>query len=160
MSRRTASRSRITDGLLNAALIGSGILVLVLLYGFASRSFFPRTTPTRADAEEVDQTNARIKVEVLNATGVDGLARDAGQFLRRRGFDVVQTGNTASADSSYVQLRAGAIADARHVAGALGLSPSSVDTMGSPNDYALDVTVILGPDFLSLTPFDIDRAAR
>ncbi|HEX2721963.1 MAG TPA: LytR C-terminal domain-containing protein, partial [Gemmatimonadaceae bacterium] len=34
----------------------------------------------------------RIKVEVLNATGVRGLARKATMFLRDRGFDVVAVG--------------------------------------------------------------------
>lgn len=160
MSRGTSSRSRLSEGLLNAALLGGALVFLVLLYGFASRTFFPRTNPVRADATSADATNTRIKVEVQNSTGVDGLARDAGLFLRRRGFDVVETGNGAAADSSYVILRAGAPADARHVAGALGLAETAVDTTGSPNDYSLDVTVVLGPDYATLTPFSQSRTQR
>jgi hypothetical protein len=154
MSRRTAPRTVLSDGLLNAALMGAGLLLLVLLYGFASRALLPRTSPDRAEPVAVVSGNARIKVEVRNAAGLDRLARDAGAFLRRRGFDVVQTGNAPPADTSRVVLRAGSAADARHVAASLRLPETALDLRGDPNDYQLDITVYLGADYPARAPFD------
>lgn len=152
------AQSQLTDGLLNVALVIGGVVVLVLLYGFASRAFLPRTTPTRTATEATPAANSRIKVEVRNAAGVDGLAASATSHLRRRGFDVVEVGNAASADTSRVLVRSGTALDARHVAQALGLGPEAVQTGGPTNDYALDVTVTLGADYPTLAPFDIDSS--
>ena len=142
--------SRWTDGLLNVALVAGGVLVLLLLYGFVSRTVVPRTTPTRAAVEDL----SRIKVEVRNGSAADGLASQATAHLRRRGFDVVGVGNAARQPTSSVVVRAGTAADARHVAQALGLEPEAVVTGGPANDYALDVTVTLGADYPALAPFD------
>ena len=148
--------SRLTDGLLNAALVVGGAVVLVLLYGFAARALTPRTTPTRSAVEASVTANSRIKVEVRNAAGVDGLAARTTAYLRRRGFDVVEVGNAARQDTSRVLVRSGTALDARHVAQALGLGPGAVLTGGPTNDYALDVTVTLGTDFPAVAPFDPD----
>lgn len=138
------------DGLLNVALVAGGLVLLVLVYGFASRALTPRTAPTRAE------DNSRIKVEVRNAAGANGLAAEATALLRRRGFDVVEVGNAERRDSSSVLVRAGTPADARHVAGALGMGPERVETGGPANDYALDVSVYLGADYAALAPFEDD----
>lgn len=141
------TQERLGNGLLNLALVGAGALVLVLLYGFADRTFTPRTTPTKVE------DNSRIKVEVRNAAGADGIAGVATAHLRRRGFDVVGVGNADYRRASGVVVRAGTAADAEHVAGALGLGPTAVESGGGTNDYALDVTVYLGADYRALTPF-------
>lgn len=151
------AESRLTDGLLNVALVAGGLVVLVLLYGFASRTLVPRTTPTRAGVEESPTANSRIKVEVRNAAGVDGLAGRATEHLRRRGFDVVEIGNAAARDTSAVVVRSGTALDARHVAQALGLSAEHVVTGGPTNDYALDVTVYLAVDYPAVAPFEISE---
>ena len=144
------AESRWTDGLLNAALVAGGVLVLLLLYGFVSRTVVPRTTPTRAATEDL----SRIKVEVRNGSAADGLASQTTAHLRRRGFDVVGVGNADRQPTSSVVVRAGTADDARHVAQALGLDPDAVVTGGPANDYALDVTVTLGADYPALAPFD------
>jgi hypothetical protein len=89
----------------------------------------------------------RVKVEVLNAGGLAGAAREATRALRDRGFDVVYYGNAAffSQDSSVVLDRSGRLDRARAVAEALG-----VRTVRSEPDSSLylDVTVRLGPDWV------------
>ena len=42
--------SRTANVLLNVALFGAGLAVLVLLYGLATRTFTPRTAPARDPA--------------------------------------------------------------------------------------------------------------
>ena len=143
------SGSRLSDGLLNAALVAGGLVVLVLLYGFATRAFTPRTVPDREAAD-----HSRIQVEVRNAAGVDGLAAQTTAHLRRRGFDVVDIGNATARDTTTVLVRSGTALDARHVAQALGLGPERVVTGGPTTDYALDVTVYLGADYRRLDSYD------
>ena len=63
----------------------------------------------------------RVRVEVLNAAGIPGLARVVTRTLRERGFDVVYFGNARgfSPESTLVIDRVGREETAREVAGAL-----------------------------------------
>jgi LytR cell envelope-related transcriptional attenuator len=84
----------------------------------------------------------RIKVQVLNATRVRGLARRAAMHLRDRGFDVVEVGTDPNArDSVLVLDRSGHPEWARLVARALG----GGQVLARPDSSRyLDVTVLLG----------------
>lgn len=88
----------------------------------------------------------RVRVEVLNAAGRAGLAREATRRLRARGFDVVYFGNAEEfgRDSSVVLDRVGDLRTARSVAGALGIRSVASEPDSS---RLLDVTVILGLDW-------------
>jgi hypothetical protein len=89
----------------------------------------------------------RITVEVLNAGGRDGVAREATQALRDRGFDVVYYGNkeSFSQDSSVVLDRTGRGNRARLVAEVLGIP---VVRSEPDSSRYLDVTVHLGPEWI------------
>ena len=50
----------------------------------------------------VDTVPAKVKVEVLNGAGINGLAGQAGSDLTGRGFNVVGTGDTYGNNFSYV----------------------------------------------------------
>ena len=148
MAKQRGASSGLSDGLLNAALIGATVLLLILLYGFLSRAFQPRTVPFRDGGPD------RIQVEVRNAAGVDGLAASTTAFLRRRGFDVVEMGNASTQrDLSAVVVRAGTDAYAARVAGALRIDPAHVETADARTDYDPDVTVLIGRDYQTLAPF-------
>jgi len=88
----------------------------------------------------------RVRVEVLNAGGVAGLAREVTNQLRDDGFDVVQWGNagTFDRDSTVVIDRVGNDEMAEGVANALGIR--NVLTEPDPN-LLVDVTVLLGRDW-------------
>jgi hypothetical protein len=88
----------------------------------------------------------RVRVEVLNASGVPGLAAKGRTVLRDRGFDVVYVGNAQgyAPDTSLVLDRVGRMELARSVA----------DQLEIPRVYArpdsnvfVDVTVVLGKDW-------------
>ena len=86
--------------------------------------------------------SVRVRVEVLNATTVRGLARRATMHLRDRGYDVVATGNSSEKlDSTVVLVRAGDEAWARRVAMAMG--GARVEARPDTSRY-LDVTVLVG----------------
>ena len=142
------SGSRWGGAALNAAIAAAVVVVAALVYGLVTRQFTPRTTPTRADG------GARVQVEVRNAAGVDGLAGRTTDYLRRRGFDVVEIGNAGRRDTTTVLVRSGTALDARHVAQSLGLGDGRVVTGGPTTDYTLDVTLFVGADYRTLPPFD------
>ncbi|HUF75162.1 MAG TPA: LytR C-terminal domain-containing protein [Longimicrobiales bacterium] len=85
----------------------------------------------------------RVRVEVLNAGGVSGVARDATARLRDVGFDVVHFGNARAFDSesSVVIDRVGRPDLAEGVANVLGIG--NVRAEPDPNLF-VDVTVLLG----------------
>ena len=88
----------------------------------------------------------RVRVEVLNAGGTEGMARLATDHLRDRGFDVVYFGNadTFAQDSTVVLDRSGRPRAATAVGQALGAR--WVESQPDANLY-LDVTVMLGSDW-------------
>lgn len=88
----------------------------------------------------------RLRVEVLNAAGIPGLARTATRSLRDQGFDVVYFGNARAfhQDSSMVLVRRGEREGAERVARALGMPRVEVRPDSS---LYLDVTVVIGRDW-------------
>ncbi|HSM03368.1 MAG TPA: LytR C-terminal domain-containing protein [Longimicrobiales bacterium] len=88
----------------------------------------------------------RVRVEVLNGSGLEGLARVTTGYLRDRGFDVVEVGNweTFEEDSTFVLARTADLEVAERVAAALG--GVRVLERPEPNLY-VDVSVVLGKDW-------------
>ena len=118
-------------------------LLLVLGVPFALRDASTRGPPAvrqRIDAEA--PAGVRIRVEVLNATRVRGLARRATMHLRDRGFDVVYVGTSRHArDTTLVLDRSGHPEWAALVARALG--GARIERAPDSSRY-LDVTVLVG----------------
>lgn len=109
----------------------------------------PSTRAPQAVRQPVDAeapAGVRIRVEVLNATRVRGLARRATMHLRDRGFDVVSVGTSRdSRDSTLVLDRSGHPDWAELVAKALG--GARVEASPDSSRY-LDVTVLVGTTWL------------
>lgn len=123
-------------------LIAMAVLAIRFGAGWGAPAGDPPTSRVDARAPE----NVRIRVEVLNASNVQGLARRATFHLRDRGFDVVYFGTErAKLDSTIVLDRAGQPEWAHLVAAALGGVPVDSRPGSSRN---LDVTVLLGPDWI------------
>lgn len=84
----------------------------------------------------------RVRVEVLNATKVHGLARRATQYLRDKGFDVVASGtNHEQRDSTLIIDRTNHPVWAGRVARAFG--GARVELSPDSSRY-VDITVLLG----------------
>ena len=104
----------------------------------------PQAVRQRIDAEA--PAGVRIRVEVLNATRVRGLARRATMHLRDRGFDVVNVGTSREThDTTVVLDRSGHPQWAELVAKALG--GARVAAAPDSSRY-LDVTVLVGATWL------------
>jgi hypothetical protein len=126
-----------------AAVVLLAATVLAIRFASSLGATEGGSATSRIDARAPE--GVRIRVEVLNASEVSGLARRATLHLRDRGFDVVYFGTERpTRDSTLVISRAGDPAWATLVARALGGVP--VDTVPDDSRY-LDVTVLLGPDW-------------
>ncbi|MCH8569496.1 MAG: LytR C-terminal domain-containing protein [Balneolales bacterium] len=139
-----------TPFLINAGIIFSAGLLILLLAALAGRVIYPRIVPERTDLESHLISNV-IQVEVLNGCGVAGVATRFTNHLRSLGFDVVSSGNFESFDleHSIIIDRTGNRSNAARVARALGIDESRIIRETSPFFY-LDATVVIGADHADL----------
>ncbi len=123
---------------------GRWLLLALVLAGTATwyhrRAAGP--APLGAPAERIVPAGTRIRVEVLNATTIRGLARQATFYLRDLGFDVVSSGNaTERLDSSLVIVHNGRMDWAQLAASAL--DSAGIEARPDTSRY-LDLTILLG----------------
>jgi LytR cell envelope-related transcriptional attenuator len=125
-----------------AALV---VVFLAVLAGvFVVRS--SRLDVPYSSSGEPPAPGERVRVEVLNAGGVSGVARDVTDRLRDAGFDVVQWGNarTFDLDSTVVIDRVRRPDFAEAVANAMGIR----NVLSEPDsNLYVDVSVLLGRDW-------------
>lgn len=128
-----------------AALAATALVVLALV-GSLVAGIRDGGGRVADDSEEEEAAERRLRVEVLNAAGVPGLARTATDRLRDRGFDVVYYGNARgfAPESSLVLDRVGRTEWAREVGDAL-----EIERVATRPDSSLflDVTVVVGRDW-------------
>jgi hypothetical protein len=151
MKIRLPIRSREPRSLALTVLIGAlALLVLFLSYSLVERHFLRPPVDTERQGPS---TGGVIQIDVLNGCGVSGAATSVRDYLRARGFDVVEMRNYKSFDveESLVVDRTGAIGNAEKVAYALGINTSRIIQQINP-DYYVDVSVVVGRDYRSLKP--------
>lgn len=114
----------------------------------------PRDVVTVERVARVVPAGTRIRVEVLNGTGLRGLARRGTTAMRDAGFDVVGTGNWSEnkADSSLVLVRTGHMDWGALAAKALG--GARIEARPDSSRY-VDLTIVLGTRWRApALPFD------
>lgn len=128
-----------------AVVAVAAVVVIGSLTAVGVRFARARTTSApKASPESMAPQGVRVRVQVVNASTVRGLARRATQLLRDHGFDVVEAGTGTGAeqlDSTLVLDRSGHPEWARRVASALG--GARVEARPDSSRY-LDVTVFVG----------------
>jgi hypothetical protein len=137
------------DTLKNFGLVLGGALVLAFVVSFALGLRSPSVTTRAADPQRiVPGVFSGRRVEVLNAAGIAGLARQATETLRAAGYDVVFFGNASrlAEPGSRVLDRVGKPELARAVAERLRIS--RVETR-LDSTRLVEVSVILGKDWLT-----------
>lgn len=129
----------------------------VLAFALLAGAFLMSTWVRHSDGESRDRSppsaaapagrseRARIRVEVKNGSGIPGAAERTTDFLRERGFDVVDFGNAErfGHERTLVIDRSRAPSRAREVAAALQGVPIRTDP---DSTLFLDVTVVVGAD--------------
>ncbi len=131
------------------ALIGLlAIVVIYLAYSLIARNVI--SPPVDSEKAGTDPAEV-IQLEVLNGCGVDGAASGVTNYLRARGFDVVEMKNYKAFDveESLVIDRVGNRKTAERVAYALGIKGKNIIQQIN-HDYYVDVSVVVGKNFQSL----------
>lgn len=129
------------------------VLVLLLGYGLLERNLFrPKVDPTVERRDMRVRSDEHIQVNVLNACGAEGVAKQVTEFLRAREFDVPEYGNAEHVQpTSRVIDRVGDSISALKVAYALGIPPEQVSTQIDSSLF-LRATVVIGTDYRTLRP--------
>lgn len=123
------------------------LVALLLVVGAAGGYLAWRRLRNPADEPPADalRTDRSIAVEVENASGRHGLARQVTRLLRERGLDVVDFSSDDSTIAvTQVLVRRGPASAGQEVARALG---AGVVTIQPDSLRRLDVTVRLGRDY-------------
>lgn len=128
-------------------LAGFAIILIVLLVVIL------RDSSTEPEIQQLGRTRA-IQLDVQNGAGEAKLAQKLTEYLRLKGFDVVEMGNYKSSNIAQTMVidRTGEIEPARAVAASLGIAEERVIQQVDKNLF-LDVTVVIGKDFATLTAF-------
>jgi hypothetical protein len=131
--------------------VGRWILLALVLAGagaVAWKYYRGRTASGEAaeaaSIEPLAPPGVRIKVEVLNATKVRGLARKATFYLRDRGFDVVAMGTAREQRETTLVLDR---SDHPSWAALVGRAFNAKVEARPDSSRYLDVTVLLGSDW-------------
>lgn len=134
------------------ALLAVAALVASLVWGVWDRlhpssASAPPPSARAAAPDDASRPLGRVRVQVLNASGIPGQAKRAMELLRDRGFDVVETGNaprTFSPQTSLVLDRLNQPEAARQVAAAAGIARTLTR---ADTTLQVEATVILGRDW-------------
>jgi len=121
--------------------------------GFLSYLYFAEGKKADPDRATPVIPSKAIQMDVLNGCGARGAGAMMTKTLRGMGFDVVELKNYSSFNvtETLVIDRVGNLEAARRVASALGVREANVVQQINP-DYFVDVSIVIGDDYISLTP--------
>lgn len=145
--------SRSGNLFLNLALGVVLVAAAVLVWSFSQRVTSPRPDPNRLE-NPGGLLGDVIQLELLNATGVEGLAGEMRQYFIDLGFDVVEVGNlpSGSVQETVILDRIGNPDAAEQVALALGVDSTRIRQDLKPT-WFIDASIHIGADFRRIKPF-------
>lgn len=151
---RKKSKSKIGKYFFSVSIGLIGIIVVFMFASLIMRIFvYKPIDPSFTDISQGREKKEIIQINILNACGKPGIAREAKIFMRKRGFDVVEVGNYDSIVTySCIFDRVGDINSSLKVAKAIGIADTLVFT-NIDSMLFLRSSVIIGEDFLELKPF-------
>lgn len=152
--KRSALRSRKRTPKARRSLKNRGLELGILLLAIILVVFLFSTIRrwTQTPEKPLPMERKIVRIEVLNGCGTPGLAKKVTDFLRIKGFDVVNVGNAENFEfpETIVVDRVGEMSNAWKVARAIGVNNV---IQQQDVDLLLDVTLILGEDHNELEPF-------
>lgn len=144
---------------LNIAIVAIGLSCLYFAYslimgsaGFKSRGDVKEGSDT-AKKQITNQPNLSIQIDILNATGENRIAARFRDYLKQKGFDVVDMGNyKTEVEKTLVLDKCGDVSKAKRVADALGVSQRNVVSQLDKSKF-IDASIVIGKDYNELKPF-------
>ncbi len=130
------------------------LIAVILVYSLLDRFLIhPPIKSNRVEENPPTKIEKLIQVSVRNECGAKDIAMSFTFYLRKRGFDVVETINGSVPDRRITTVvdAAGNYQNAIRVAEALGVKKENVITKLDPRSY-VDVEVFIGKDYQNLKP--------
>jgi len=152
------SKKNLLNYTLNVSIV---VIAAVCLYFAYSIIMGSSGSKTRGDNEGTDTTkrkvtnqpNLSIQINIMNATGENRIGARFRDYLKQKGFDVVDMGNyKTEVEKTMVLDLCGDINKTKRVADALGVSQKNVSTILDKTKF-IDATVIIGKDYTELKPY-------
>jgi hypothetical protein len=144
---------------LNVTIILLGALCLYLIFSLVTGTFLNKnkTTKDLKDSTKIgvtNQPNLSIQVDVQNGTGENRVGAIFRDYLKRKGYDVVDLGNYKSSDidKTIIIDRTGDTRKAQRIAEVLGVSGRNI-VQQINRDLYLDATIVIGKDYNELRPY-------
>lgn len=152
-------KKNILNYTLNVSIVVIAALCLYFAYslimntsGSKNRGDNKSATDT-AKKQVTNQPNLSIQINIMNATGENRIGARFRDYLKQKGFDVVDMGNyKTEIEKSMVLDLCGDISKAKRVAEALGVSQRNVIQQLDKTKF-IDATVLIGKDYIELKPF-------
>lgn len=151
-------KKNILNYTLNVSIIVIASVCLYFAYSIIMSSSGSRTRGEK-DASDTtkkqvtNQPNLSIQINIMNATGENRIGARFRDYLKQKGFDVVDMGNyKTELEKSMVLDLCGDINKAKRVADALGVSQRNVVTQLDKTKF-IDATVLIGKDYTELKPY-------
>jgi hypothetical protein len=153
------SKKSIYNYLLNITIIILGMLCLYLIFSLVTGTFLNKNK-TAKDVKDstktgvTNQPNLSIQVDVQNGTGENRVGAIFRDYLKKKGYDVVDLGNYKSTDvdKTIIIDRTGDTRKAQRIAEVLGVSGRNIIQQIN-RDLYLDATIVIGKDFNELKPY-------
>ncbi len=143
---------------LNTAIVVFAALCLYFAYSLimntsGSGSRGDKNAADTTKKQVTNQPNLSIQINILNATGENRIGARFRDYLKQKGFDVVDMGNyKTELEKSMVLDLCGDISKAKRVADALGVSQRNVVTQLDKTKF-IDATILIGKDYTELKPY-------
>lgn len=139
------------------------IIILFLICGYLVFSITSKTMSSKNKGpvsitdttnKITNQPNLTMQLDVRNGTGEDGIAKLFTDYLREKGFDVVEIGNynTEDQEKSLILDRKGNLQNCKKIAASLGVSDKNVIQQIN-KELLIDATVVIGKDYKELAPY-------
>ncbi len=152
-------KQNILNYVLNVSIVVIAALCLYFAYSLIMNSSGFKTRGDNKEGNDTtkrqvtNQPNISIQINILNATGENRIGARFRDYLKQKGFDVVDMGNyKTEIEKSMVLDLCGDINKAKRVAEALGISQRNVIQQLDKTKY-IDATVLIGKDYTELKPF-------
>ena len=133
-----------------------GFVILLMSLSFINRitakptSNSPSTETTYFDLKQ----QTKVKVQILNACGIDGIAKKVKDYLVANGIDVTETGNYKGLiDKTILLVKDGESQSLDRISDLLGIDKSSILKETGGTNRTIN-SVIIGKDYNVLKAFN------
>lgn len=153
------TKKSILNYLLNITILALGAVCVYLVFSLVTNTFLNKgkTDKNALDSTKTTvthQPNLSIQVDVQNGTGENRIGAIFRDYLKKKGYDVVNLDNYKSSDveKTIIIDRTGDTRKAQRIAEVLGVSGRNIIQQIN-RDLYLDATIVIGKDYTELKPF-------